>query len=160
MDTPQGGILILKTVPAGEVEKKVVTLLLKYAKTSSVKELTEKVRNTPYVISKDIKAEKAAIVIDIFKKCGATAVFVPHMSAKPAVVKFSPVQEPSDFTFRMSATDEEVPSPPQAKPRKNGARRLAITLIIILLGLCLGYLTWQLWPILGAKIREFISSLW
>ena len=159
MDTAQRGILLLKTVPVGDVEKKVVRLLLKYAKTASASELTQKVRNTPYVISKDITAEKATVAIDIFQKCGATAVFIPHMTAKPTAVKFGPELEQPDRPFRMSATEDELPLPPPEKPGPNRARRLTMTLVFILLGLSLGYLAWQLWHVLGANIREFISSL-
>ncbi len=148
MDTPQRGILVLKRVSAGEVENKVVTLLMKYAKTASFKELSEKVRNTPYVISKDITAEKAAIAIDIFQKCGATAVFIPHVPAKPAADTSSPIEEQADPPFRMSAGDE-APPPPLEKSPPNGVRKLTMTLVIILLGLSMGYLAWQLWLRLG-----------
>jgi len=42
MNNAQRGKLILQEVPAGEVEKKVVMLLLKFAKSASVEELTNK----------------------------------------------------------------------------------------------------------------------
>jgi hypothetical protein len=90
MSNIQRGQLILKEVPAGEVEKKVVTLLLKFAKNATVEELTEKVRNTPYTLSNDIAAEKAVLILEAFQKLGATAVFIPHVTEKPAAESFTP----------------------------------------------------------------------
>jgi hypothetical protein len=124
MSNVERGKLILKEVPAGEIEKKVVTLLSKFAKSASIEELTEKVRNTPYALSNDIAAEKAVLILEAFQKFGATAVFIPHVTEKPEAERFTPVQ-----------------------------------LITILLLLSLGYLTWQLWPVLGDKVIELWSYL-
>lgn len=159
MDKTQRGKLILKTVPAGEVEKKVVMLLLKFSKGASADTLTEKIRNTPYELSNDIEAQKAVMFIEAFQKCGATAVFIPHVTAKPIVEKFTPVKKQPDFSFGSPSTDKAAPPPIRVKPEKNGVRRLTMTLVIILLLLSFGYLTWQLWPILGVKIQELVAHL-
>jgi hypothetical protein len=157
MDNTKRGKLVLKEVPAGEVEEKVVRLLLKFAKTGSAIELTQKVRNVPYTLSNDIEAEKAHMFIEAFQKCGATATFIPHITAKPA----APVQRPPVFSFESdpSFMDEATPPPIHVKPRKNGVRRLTMVLVIILLLLSFGFLTWQLWPVIGDKIREWITFL-
>jgi cell division septal protein FtsQ len=54
---------------------------------------------------------------------------------------------------------EEEPLSVQPEPGKNGSRRLVITLITILFLVSLGYLAYQLWPILGDKVRELVSYL-
>jgi hypothetical protein len=161
MTNAERGKLVLQEVPAGEVEKKVVMLLLKFAKNASVEELTKKVRNTPYTISKNIAAEKAVLMLEAFKKIGATAVFVPYMTEKPAAEKFTPVISEPRFTFGPADDLDESPPPdqPPAKRKKNGGRRLTLTLVIILLILSLGYLAWQLRPMLGDKIIELWSYL-
>jgi hypothetical protein len=159
MTHAQRGKLILKEVPAGEVEKKVVMLLLKFAKNASIEELTEKIKNAPYALSNDIAAEKAVLLLEAFQKLGATAVFVPHMTEEPAAEPYTPVDSEPRFTFRSSPAPEEEPLPVQPAAKKNGTRRLAMILVSILLLLSLGYLAWQLWPILGDKVRELWSSL-
>jgi hypothetical protein len=159
MTHAQRGKLILKEVPAGEVEKKVVMLLLKFAKNASIEELTEKIKNAPYALSNDIAAEKAVLLLEAFQKLGATAVFVPHMTEEPAAEPYTPVDSEPRFTFRSSPAPEEEPLPVQPVAKKNGTRRLAMILVSILLLLSLGYLAWQLWPILGDKVRELWSSL-
>ncbi|MBT8368652.1 MAG: hypothetical protein KJP23_28495 [Deltaproteobacteria bacterium] len=155
------GKLILKAVPAGDAEEKVVTMLLKFAKTASAIELTKKVRDTPYVLSGDIDAEKALIFIEAFQKCGATAEFIPHVTEDAPAEQLAPVQRPQVFSFESGASfmDEETPPPIHVKPPKNGVRRLTMVLVIILLLLSLGVLTWQLWPIIGDKVQQIIESL-
>ena len=159
MSNGQRGKLVLQEVPTGEIEKRVVMLLLKFAKSASVEELTEKVRNTPYALSNDIAAEKAVLILEAFQKLGATAVFIPHMTEEPAAEPYTPVESEPRFTFRPSPDLEEEPLPVQPAAKKNGIRRLTMILVTILLILSLGYLAWQLWPILGDKVRELWSSL-
>ena len=159
MSNLERGKLVLKEVPAGEVEKKVVMLLSKFAKTASVEELTEKVRNTPYALSNNIAAEKAVLILEAFQKLGATAVFIPHMTEKPATKAATPIKPEPRFTFDPTPDFEKEPPPVQPAAKKNGSRRLTVTLINILLILSLGYLAWQLWPILGDKVMELWSYL-
>lgn len=159
MHNPQRGKLILKEVPTGKGEKKVVALLSKFAKKTSVEALTARVRNTPYALSTDIEAEKAVLFIDAFQKFGATAVFIPHASAEPQAEELTAVRKPPDFAFRSSPPAAEEPMSVQAIPAKNGMRRLTTILVIVLLLLSVGYLIWQLWPIVGDNIRELIAYL-
>ena len=161
MDTTERGKLILKAVPAGEAEEKVVNLLLKFAKTASAIELTQKVRNPPYELSSDIEAEKAVIFIEAFQNCGATAVFMPHMTEKPVPEAPAPVPRRPVFSFDSdpAPADDVTPPPIKVKPQKNGVRRLTMFLVVILFLLSLGYLTWQLWPIISVKIQEIINFL-
>lgn len=164
MSNVKRGKLILKEVPAGEVEKKVVLLLSKFAKNASVEELTEKVRNTPYALSNDIAAEKAVLILEAFQKFGATAVFIPHMTEKPAAEPVTPLKMESEphFTFDPRPDFEEAPTPVQPAAKKNGSRRLTVILATILLLLSLGYLAWQLRPLIGdnvLKLWDYLKQL-
>ena len=161
MSNVERGKLILKEVPAGETEKKVVTLLSKFAKTATVEELTEKVRNTPYALSNDIAAEKAVLILEAFQKFGATAVFIPHVTEKPAAERFAPVHPKPETTFAFHPTPDLEKELPPVKPaaKKNGKRRLTMALVTILFLLSLGYLAWQLWPVFGDKVLEWWSYL-
>ncbi|MGD2096552.1 MAG: hypothetical protein PVG35_03170 [Desulfobacterales bacterium] len=159
MDNTQRGKLVLKAVPAGEAEEKVVALLFKFAKNASAIELTKKVRNAPYTLSHNIEAEKALLFVEAIQKCGANAVFIPHITEKPASEQLTPVQRPTVFSFESDAfpIDEATPPPIHVKPPRNGVRRLTMILTIILLLLSFGFLTWQLWPIIGVKIQDMIN---
>jgi hypothetical protein len=159
MSNGQRGKLVLQEVPLGEIEKRVVMLLSKFAKSSSPEELTAKVRNTPYALSNDIPAEKALIVLEALQKLGATAAFVPHAPVQPPAEQITAVERAPRFTFDPPPLPEEEPLAVQPEPRKNGTRRLVMTLVTILLLLSLGFLAWQLWPVVGDTIRELWSYL-
>jgi hypothetical protein len=159
MSNGQRGKLVLQEVPTGEVEKRVVMLLSKFAKSASPEELTAKVRNTPYALSNDIPAEKALIVLEALQKLGATAAFVPHAPVQPPTEQITAIERAPRFTFDPPPQPEEEPLAVQPEPRKNGTRRLVTTLVTILLLLSLGFLAWQLWPVVGDTIHELWSYL-
>ena len=159
MSNGHTGKLVLQEAPSGEVEKKVVMLLSKFAKSATLEELTAKVRNTPYTLSKNIPAEKALIILEALQKLGATAAFVPYAPLHQAAEQITVVEPEPRRTFDPPPLVEEKPLSVQSEPRKTGSRRLVITLITILLLLSLGYLAYQLWPILGDKVRELVSYL-
>ena len=153
------GKLVLQEAPSGEVEKKVVMLLSKFAKNASHEKLTANVRNTPYTLSKDIPAEKALLLLEALQKLGATAAFVPHAPLQQPAEQITVVEPEPRRTFDRPPLVEEEPLSVQPEPGKNGSRRLVITLITILFLVSLGYLAYQLWPILGDKVRELVSYL-
>ena len=159
MSNEHRGKLVLQEVPSGEVEKKVVMLLSKFAKSASTEKLTAKIRNTPYALSNDIPAEKALILLEALQKLGATAAFVPHAPLQPPAEQITVVEPEPRRTFDPPPLAEEEPLSVRPEPRKNGTRRLVITLILLLLFLSLGYLAYQLWPILGDKVLEWVSYL-
>jgi hypothetical protein len=159
MSNGQRGKLVLQEVPIGEVEKRIVTLLSKFAKSVSFEELTAKVRNTPYALSNDLPAEKAMILLEALQKLGATAAFVPHAPLQPPVEEITAIERARRFTFDPPPIAEKEPPAVQPQPRKNGVRRLVMTLVTILFLLSMGYLVSQLWPVLGDEIRAWWSYL-
>ena len=159
MSNGQRGRLVLQEVPAGDVEKRIVTLLSKFAKGATPEELKTKVRNTPYALSNDIPAEKAMILLEALQKLGATAAFVPHAPLQPPVEEMSPIERARRFTFDPSPIPERQPPAVEHVPKKNVTRRLVMLLVTILFLLSMGYLAWQLWPMLGDQIRAFVSYL-
>jgi hypothetical protein len=159
MSNGHSGKLVLQEVPTGEVEKKVVMLLSKFTKSASPEKLTAKVRNTPYTLSNDLPAEKALIILEALQKLGATAAFVPHAPLQPPAEQITVMEPEPRITFAPPPLAEEEPFSVQPEPGKNSTRRLVITLITILFLLSLGFLAYQLWPILGDKVRELGSYL-
>ena len=157
MSNGNRGKLVLQEVPPGEVEKKVVMLLSKFAKSASPEKLTAKVRNTPYALSNDISAEKALIILEALQKLGATAAFVPHAPIQPPAEQITASESESRFAF--DPLPEEEPPPVQPAPGKNGTRRLVMILVTIILLLSMGFLAYQIWPVVGDKIRALGSYL-
>ena len=75
MSSGKKGILLLEAVPTGNVEKKVITFLTKFAKNTTPERIAAKVKQLPYVLSKNISAEVALTVVDVLQELGASAVF-------------------------------------------------------------------------------------
>jgi hypothetical protein len=159
MSNGHTGKLVLQEVPTGEIEKKVVMLLSKFAKSASPEKLKAKVRNTPYFLSNDIPAEKALILMEALQKLGATVAFVPHEPLQPPAEQITVIEPEPRLTFGPPPRAEEEPLSAQPKPGKNGSRRLWLIFITILFLLSLGYLAFLLWPILGDKVLELGSYL-
>ena len=159
MSNGQRGRLVLQEVPAGEVEKRIVALLSKFAKSASSEELTAKVRNTPYALSNDIPAEKAMILQEALQKLGATAAFVPHAPLQPPAEETIPFERARRFTFDPSPIPKRQSPAVEHVPGTNIARRLVMLLVTILFLLSMGYLTWQLWPMLNEQIGALLSYL-
>jgi hypothetical protein len=164
MSNGRKGKLVLQEVPSGQAENKVVRLLLQFAKNASVAALRQRVRRMPYTLSNNIEAEKAALMIAAFEKCGATAVFVPHAAAESAAdpfERFVPVESEPQFTMGLPAVSRPSANGGtlQAKSPANRVRNLIIFLIFILMLLSFGFLTWQLWPVLGGKIQQLGAFL-
>ena len=165
MSNGRKGKLVIQEIPTGEVERSVVRLLLKFAKNASVNELRHKVRRTPYTLSNNIEAEKAALLVEAFEKFGATVAFIPHvveeLVEEPVAEPFKPVVSEPRFVMgppivaKQSASDG--PLHPQSP--KSSVRNLTLFLVFILMMLSFGFLAWQLWPIVGDKIQAFVSNL-
>jgi len=159
MSNGRRGKLVLQEVPTGQVEKKVVRLLLQFAKNASVEQLTQKIRRTPYALSNDIEAEKAALIIEAFEQFGATAAFVPHFTAKAVAERFTPVESEPRFVMRPPPVSSQKVLPIQPQSPKTNVRNLVIFLIFILMMLSFGFLAWQLWPVVKGAIQEWVSYL-
>ena len=159
MSNGQRGKLVLQEVPSGDVENKIVALLFKFAKNISPEELRAKVRNTPYVLSNNIPAEKALILLEALQKLGATAAFVPHAPLQPPAEEESTIERAARFTFDPPRFEKPEPPAVPPEPRKNGLRRLVMILVTILFLLSMGYLAWLLWPMLGDEVRGWWNYL-
>jgi hypothetical protein len=154
MSNGENGILVLKEAPTGEVEEKVVNFLIRFSKKGTIEQLRKKVKNTPFILSKDIPAEKAQLIVEALQKMGASTSFVPHT---PSIAP-SPEE---NTTF--DSSDLYVPEPPRRlkekrfsgkpDPKKNGARQRMMILTIILLILSLGFLAWQIYPFVVKKLQ-------
>ena len=156
MSDGKKGILILKELPGGEAEKKVLAFLLRFTKkTAAHEQLRQKIKNTPFVLSKDIPLEKANLISEALHKLGASTTFVPHTSDRRPPAEEAPAYQRSKmYTSIPQSTLDKEPLPDQRGPKKNAARRRITLLTIILLILSLGFLAWQFYPLISEKLQS------
>jgi hypothetical protein len=122
MSMEKRGKLYLMDVPEGEIEEKVIAFLLNLLKTVSPDQLTQKVRNTPFLLSRDIGADKGRMLADALQKLGASAEFVPHASVEPSADRARP-GEASDISGHSTTSALKYkPFPTQPKLQKYRTR--------------------------------------
>ena len=144
MSNSKRGILVLKEIPGGEAEKKVLSFLLRFTKKTVNEQLKQKIKNTPFVLSKDIPSEKADLLSEALQKLGASTTFVPHTSdRKPPDREISAVKAQRMYGHLYHQLPKKEKISVQPHPKKNGARRRVMILTFILLILSLGFLAWQ-----------------
>ena len=86
MSNEQRGRLVLEEVYGEEAEKKIVIFLLKYLKGTSDEQIKKKVKNTPFILSKNMPAEKAQLFIKAFQKMADLATR-KSVEGKPIQIK-------------------------------------------------------------------------
>jgi hypothetical protein len=144
MSNSKRGILILKEVPRGEAEEKVVNFLSRFSKRGTVERLKKKVSNTPFILSKDIPAEKAELIVEALEKLGASTTFVPHTPGpRPSTEENTTFESSSIYVPEPPRRSKEKLFPGEPDPKKNRTRRRIMILTAILLILSLGFLAWQ-----------------
>ena len=154
MSNSNRGILVLKEVPGEEVEEKVVNFLSRFSKKGTVEQLRKKVRNTPFILSKDISTEKAQLIVEVLQKLGASTSFVPHTpSIIPSTEENAAFEKSDIYVTSPYRTLRRKHSPGKPDPKKSAARRRITILTIILLILSLGYLAWQFYPLVVKKLQ-------
>jgi tetratricopeptide (TPR) repeat protein len=145
------GKLYLKDVPEGEIEQKLVAFLLNLLKTVSPDQLTQKVRKTPFVLSRDISAEKGRKLMDALQKLGASAAFVPHVSVEPSADRVRPGESTEIPAHSTTSAPKNMPLPTRPKLQKNRTKQPIIILITILFVFSLSFFIWQNYSLLTAK---------
>jgi hypothetical protein len=152
------GKLYLIDVPEGEIEQKVVAFLLNLLKTASPDPLTQKVRNTPFVLNRDISADKGRMLVDALQKLGAAAAFVPHASAEPSADRARP-RDASDISGHATTSAlKNKPFPNRPNLPKNRIRQPIIILIAILFVFSLSFIIWQNYSLLAPKIFRSVQD--
>lgn len=75
------GTLVLKAVPSGNVEEEVGAFLAKVFKNVSQQKVAALVKKAPVVLSKNVPAKAAGMIVANLEKLGAIADFIPKVEA-------------------------------------------------------------------------------
>jgi tetratricopeptide (TPR) repeat protein len=146
MNSDRKGKLILKSVPGGEVERKVIAYLTPLMKNISPELLAAKIKKAPLILSRNITAEQGLKIAASLKKIGANAAFVPH-TQEEALPKRTPMAKPTgQGMVAKSPSPSKSPAPTikPSQPRRMKWVRVAFASLFLIFSLSL--LAWRLYP--------------
>ena len=129
--------LVLKSVPSGEVEKRVATYLKRLFKSAPPDKIDQIVKKAPITLIKRIPRDKAEIIAANLNKLGADAVVAPEKGPAPKPVK--PEKPEPAKPVVASAPIEKAPSAESRKKNrsaKSGSRKIR-WIYASVLGICL-----------------------
>ncbi len=151
MDNHQRGDLFLKVAPKGKIEKQVIAYLLSLRQNSSQAAMTDKVKNAPTVLFKDISAQRALTIAADLQQLGGSAAFVPYAVHGPSAAK----NRSADYSSPPHSRKVRHPATPN--PERWKWSRIIFLLLLLLLSLTL--LVLEYFPFLNRVYdRLFLES--
>jgi hypothetical protein len=143
------GRLVLHSIPTKETEEMLVSYLGRIVKNVSSEKVAQKIKQTPFVLSKNISNKKGEKIAQNLRDLGARAEFVPHLSwtRDPDELSGSDLLEISGSPLLESLQKKSHPSRQQDSP---GLGKKVITaIVVIFLAAVLSLLGWQLYFLIG-----------
>lgn len=151
MNDNRNGMLVLSSLPSRETEELVVSYLSRIIKNASADRLANKVKATPFVLSKNIPVEKGQKIARNLRELGAKAEFFPHVPIEPKATippGTRSIQLP-ESPHLLPARKKSRQSRPQTPPGRGKQLITAFSSIILIAALSL--LAWQVYRIIAEK---------
>jgi hypothetical protein len=150
----QRGKLILHAIPTKEAEDMVVSYLARKVRNVPAEKLAQKIRKTPFVLSKNIAAAKGQKIAHNLRDLGARAEFVP-LEPRSRMFEGLSDEVATPDTESVQVTSEHYQAPRQKPPQSSRAgKKLMTVIVVVVLVAVFALLTWQLHHLLTAKIFQ------
>ena len=145
------GRLVLHSIPTKEIEEMVVSYLSRIVKNVSSEKMAQKIKQTPFVLSKNISNKKGGKIAQNLRDLGARAEFVPNIAAArdPDQLSETTLLEISESPLPESIQKKSHPSRPQDSPSLS--KRIFTAIVVICLAAVFSLLAWQLYHLLAEK---------
>ena len=143
------GRLVLHSIPTKETEEMLVSYLGRIVKNVSSEKVAQKIKQTPFVLSKNISNKKGEKIAQNLRDLGARAEFVPHIAwaRDPDELPGADLLEISGSPLLESLQKKSHPFRQQDSP---GLGKKVITAIVVIcLAAVLSLLAWQLYFLIG-----------
>ena len=138
------GRLIIHAIPTKETEDMVVSYLSRMVKNASAQKLAQKIRITPFVLSKNIAVKQGEKIAQNLRDLGARAEFVLHdVEAQGPTPISQTVLSPEIDSLDLIYEKNKL-RPTQPAESEGSAKRLITTVVVIILVAVFSLLTWQL----------------
>jgi hypothetical protein len=143
------GRLVLHSIPTKETEEMLVSYLGRIVKNVSCEKVAQKIKQTPFVLSKNISNKKGEKIAQNLRNLGARAEFVPHLAwaRDPDELSETDLLEISGSPLLESLQKKSHPSHQQDS---SGLGKQVITAIVVIcLAAVFSLLAWQLYFLIG-----------
>jgi hypothetical protein len=143
------GRLVLHSIPTKETEEMLVSYLGRIVKNVSSEKIAQKIKQTPFVFSKNISSKKGEKIAQNLRDLGARAEFVPHVAVArdPDQLSDTDLLEISGSPLPESIQKKSHPSRQQDS---SGLGKQVITAIVVIcLVAIFSLLAWQLYVLIG-----------
>ncbi|MFC1882001.1 hypothetical protein ACFL2S_10965 [Thermodesulfobacteriota bacterium] len=110
--------------------------------------LAQKIKITPFVLSKNIAVKKGERIAQNLRDLGAKAEFVPHNSEAQGPYRISETALSPEFESLHLMSEKNKSKQPNRPVSSSTGKHLITAIVIIILGAVLSLLTWQLYDLL------------
>jgi hypothetical protein len=143
------GRLIIHSIPTRETEEMVVSYLSRMVKNVSSQKLAQKVRRTPFVLSKNVANKTGEKIAQNLRDLGARAEFVPHDLEARGSTRISATVLASEIESLHPVFESNKPGPTKPPESESSAKRLVTGVVVIILVAVFSLLIWQLYNLLA-----------
>jgi hypothetical protein len=142
------GRLVLLSIPTKETEEMLVSYLGRIVKNVSSEKMARKIKQTPFVLSKNISNKKGEKIAQNLRDLGARAEFVPHLAVarNPDQLSETDLLEISGSPLRESIQKKSHPSRQQDSPGLG--KQIITAIVVICLVAVFSLLAWQLYVLI------------
>jgi hypothetical protein len=142
------GRLVLYSIPSKETEEMVVSYLSRRVKNVPAEKLAQKLKTTPFVLSKNIAVKKGERIAQNLRDLGAKAEFVPHDSEGQDPDRISETALPTDFeSLHLETFNARSDRLHKTAPTGCG-KRVVTAMVVIALVAVVSLLAWQLYHLI------------
>ena len=143
------GRLVIHSIPTHETEEMVVSYLSRMAKNVPPQKLAQKVRRTPFVLSKNIANKKGEKIAQNLRDLGARAEFVPHDFEAQGPTRISETVLAPEIESLHQIFESSKPGPSKPPESESSAKRWITGVVVVILIAVISLLTWQLYDLLA-----------
>jgi hypothetical protein len=155
VDNPDGtvnesefGKLVLHFLPTKETEEMVVSYLSRIVKNVPAEKLAQRVKVTPYVLSKNMTAKKGERIAQNLRDLGAKAEFVPHDPGAQGLEPLSGIALPPELESIQLMYEQNKPQQLSQPGSSRFGKHLITAVVVVMLIAVFSLLTWQLYHLL------------
>lgn len=146
------GKLVLHSIPTKETEGMVVSYLSRIVKNIPAEKLAQKIKITPFVLSKNIAVNNGEKIAQNLRDLGAKADFVPHNPGARGPERLHQASLMSGFELIYPKSEQNKSQQINNHPGSSGfGSRLVTAIVVIILIAVFSVLSWQLYHLLAEK---------